>query len=126
MGDEMSGISSCQDCNSKDDIFLHHRVTFRRGVVVGVLYLYGSDATPPQGLVSWFITQVFSRIPDSAARAPERVGGDPAATVAPPSDGGGQSQSANPALFSALVTAKPNDLAVKLDEAGKGAKLKAS
>jgi hypothetical protein len=120
IGDEVAGMSACQDCNAKEDIFLHHRATFRRGVVVATLYLYGSEATAPQSMMSWFAIQAATRIPDAAMHAPERSGELPAASTQP---AGGAVQPAPPARV-ALVMAEPKDLAIKIGEAGKGAKAK--
>jgi hypothetical protein len=119
IGDEVSGLSACLDCNAKEELRLHHRVTFRRGVVVSTLYLYGAAATTPQSLVTWFATQAVSRVPDSATNAPERAGGSPVASAAPAE---GAAQAAPPQ--STLVIAEPKDLAIKIGEAGKGAKMK--
>jgi hypothetical protein len=150
LGDEMSGLSACRDCNAKDEIFLHHRVVVRKGAAVATLYLYGSEQTAPQDLVSWYVSQVVGRVPDSVAHAPEHVGGD-TSTAAPapggdsgqangdqsligtsqPQDGGDQPQASaapQPSTDSRAgpVQASPKDLVVKLDEAGKNAKEKSS
>jgi hypothetical protein len=121
IGDEVSGMSACLDCNAKDDIFLHHRVTVRRGVVVFTLYLYGNEITAPQSLMTWFATQVATRIPDTAAQAPERAGEPQPGASTPPAVSGEQ-QAAPPRV--ALVIADPKDLSIKIGEAGKGAKVK--
>jgi hypothetical protein len=136
--DDISGLSACLDCNAKDEVFLHHRVVFRRGSVVGVLYLYGTDKTAPQDLASWYVSQVVKRVPDAAIAAPEHAGQEQAATDSPPpssddqaqqdqpaASGSGATSAPAPAPAAAVIQANPKDLAVKLGEAGKNAKVKA-
>ena len=120
IGDEVSGLSACLDCNAKEELRLHHRVTFRRGVVVSTLYLYGAESTTPQTLVAWFATQAVGRVPDSAMQAPERAGGEQAASA---EQDGGSDQPAAPAKV-ALIVAEPKELAIKIGEAGKNARMK--
>jgi len=120
IGDEVSGLSACLDCTAKEELRLHHRVTFRRGAVVSTLYLYGAESTTPQSLAIWYATQIVGRVPDAAMKAPERVGGEQAESAAP-ADGIGQ-PAAPPKV--ALVMVEPKELAVKIGEAGKNAKLK--
>jgi hypothetical protein len=117
IGDEVVGLSSCVDCNAKEELRLHHRVVFRRGIVVAVFYLYGAESTTPQSLVTWYVTQAANRVPAEATQAPERVGG-PEAVSTEPSEG-----AAEPAKLG-LVLAEPKSLAIKIGEAGKGAKMK--
>lgn len=136
IGDEVSGLSACVDCNAKDDIFVHHRVAVRRGAVVQTIYLFGSDVTAPQSLATWYATQAVSRVPELAMQVPERVGAEPANAAAPASApaeasastesaGGSASGSASPPAASAPpVQARPKDLAVKIGEAGKRAEAK--
>jgi hypothetical protein len=118
IGDDVSGLSACLDCNAKEELLLHHRVTFRRGVVVATLYLYGPEAATPQSLMMWYATQVANRVPDAALRASEdapqassTADASPAATSTPAS-----------ASVVALIVAEPKNLAVRIGEAGKGAR----
>lgn len=133
VGDEVSGMSACVDCNAKEDIFLHHRVTFRRGVVVATVYLYGSDLTAPQSLATWYAVQAVSRVPDSALQAPEGAAMQPGPAPAPsasaaaqPTSGGAQQAAVSAptgTVGTAIVVAEPKDLAVQIGEAGKNAKV---
>ncbi|MGE3910769.1 MAG: hypothetical protein AB7K36_15525 [Chloroflexota bacterium] len=135
IGDESSALSACDDCNAKDDIYLHHRLVFRRGVVVEVIYIYGNQDTAPQNLMSWFGMQAFGRIPDSASQAPERAGGDPAPAAqtgapapttteaAPVNNPAPAANNPAPPANADLNQANPKDLAVKIDEAGKRAEI---
>ena len=117
IGDEVTGLSSCVDCNAKEELRLHHRVVFRRGIVVAVFYLYGAESTTPQSLVTWYVTQAANRVPAEAVQAPERVAGTEAASA-------GASDGAAEPVKLGLVLAEPKSLAIKIGEAGKGAKMK--
>jgi hypothetical protein len=117
IGDEVAGLSSCLDCNAKEELRLHHRVVFRRGVVVSMLYLYGPESTTPQTLMTWFATQTVGRVPEAAMKAPERVG-DPEVDTTASAD-----QVAAPPKLG-LILAEPKSLAIKIAEAGTGAKVK--
>ena len=119
IGDEVSAISACLDCNAKEELRLHHRVTFRRGVVVAVVYLYGAESTTPQSLASWFVAQAANRVPDAATRAPDSPGDQQSASA--PSAGNVAQQPAPTRV--AVIVAEPRDLAIKIGEAGTGAKV---
>lgn len=111
IGNQSAGLSACLDCTVKDEIFLHHRVVIRWGIVIHVLYFYGPDKLASQGLVNWYIQQIGSRVPEAAMTAPERVGG-PLTTE----------RTAGPA-DPQLVTANPKEIALRIDEVGKRAEL---
>jgi hypothetical protein len=119
IGDEVSGQSGCLDCNAKEELRLHHRVTFRRGVVVATLYLYGTESTTPQSLMTRYATQAANRVPAEATRAPERSA-EQQAVSAP----GAESTQPPGRATVRLVLAEPKDLAIKIGEAGKGARVK--
>jgi hypothetical protein len=120
IGDEVSGMSACLDCNAKEELLLHHRVTLRRGIVVATLYLYGPESATPQSLMTWYAIQVANRIPDAALRAPE--GSSQGAST----DEASTSAQSAPASVSkvGLIVAEPKSLAIKIGEAGKGARAK--
>jgi hypothetical protein len=120
VGDEVSGLSACLDCTAKEELRLHHRVTFRRGVAVVTLYLYGAESTTPQSLMTWYATQAANRVPAEATRAPERSA-EQQAVSAPP---GAESTPPPGREKVPLVLAEPKDLAIKIGEAGKGARVK--
>jgi hypothetical protein len=120
IGDEVSGQSACLDCTAKDELRLHHRVTFRRGVVVATLYLYGAQSTTPQSLMTWYATQAANRVPAEATRAPERSAEQQAVSTPP----GAESTQPPRRATVPLVLAEPKDLAIKIGEAGKGARVK--
>jgi hypothetical protein len=116
----VSGLSACLDCTAKDELRLHHRVTFRRGVVVATLYLYGAQSTTPQSLMTWYATQAANRVPAEATRAPERSAEQQAVSTPP----GAESTQPPRRATVPLVLAEPKDLAIKIGEAGKGARVK--
>jgi hypothetical protein len=111
VGSESAGLSACVDCSVKDEIRLHHRVVIRWGVVVQVLYLYGSDKVNPQDLAQWYVSQLDARIPGEARTAPEVVGQAPTTESTPA-----------PADILMVVDA-PKEFVVTLEEAGKRAKV---
>jgi hypothetical protein len=78
IGDEVSGASACLDCNAKEELRLHHRVTFRRGAVVSILYLIRRgrhDAAEPGDLVRDAGRRPGPRGGDEGARAGRRRAG---------------------------------------------------
>lgn len=109
VGNEAAGLSACVDCTVKDEIRLHHRAVVRWGVVVHVVYLFGSEKVNPQALMNWYLAQIAARVPEAALTAPERPGGEPTTErTAGPSD-------------LRLVTDDPKNLVLKVDEVGKRA-----
>ena len=138
IGDESAALSVCDDCNAKDEIYVHHRAVIRKGPVVTVMYTYGTDGVATQDLATWFAGQAAGRIPDDLkADAPAGPASSPADEGAadPPTGGGAGTNLAsappatgaptNTALPSgAAIQARPHDLAVKLSEAGKNAEMK--
>jgi hypothetical protein len=75
LGDEVNGLSACDDCGADRDYNLHHRLVMRKGLVVSMSYVYGRQSVVPQTLGVWFASKILSRVPDNA------VSGIPAATV---------------------------------------------
>lgn len=135
LGDESAALSGCNDCMGKDEIDVHRRSVVRRGPVVAVVYTYGVDKVITEDLATWFAGQSLSHIPDDitvasgapSADASSVPSADPASAA--PSDSGpaqasGQSTQAQAPSQSQMITARPQDLAIKLAEAGKSAEKK--
>src|SRR5215212_3753185 len=121
LGDESSALSACDDCMAKDEIYVHRRSVIRKGPVVTVVYTYGNDQVLTEDLATWFAGQAVSRIPDDLVTAGGPPPSDPAASA--PTDGSQPGQQSQPAPAQA-IQARPQDLAIKLGEAGKGAEKK--
>jgi hypothetical protein len=131
LGDESAALSACNDCMSKDEIYVHRRTVVRRGPVVTVVYTYGVDKVITEDLATWFAGQALSHIPDDITVASGPPSGD--ASSAPVSDpeqaqpsqsqAEGQSQDQGQSQAQ-LIQAQPRDLAVKLAETGKSAEQK--
>ena len=62
LGDEITALSACDDCNGRN-INLHQRVVLRKGTVVAVIYLYGRESVTKQEIAVWFTGQVANRLP---------------------------------------------------------------
>jgi hypothetical protein len=131
LGDESAALSACSDCMSKDEIYVHRRTVVRRGPVVTVVYTYGVDKVITEDLATWFAGQALSHIPDDipVASGPPSIDGSSAPDADPgqarptgqPHQPEGQSQDQGQGQ---TITARPQDLAVKLAEAGKSAEKK--
>jgi hypothetical protein len=126
IGDESSALSGCNDCMAKDEIYVHRRTVVRKGPVVTVVYTYGNDKVITEDLATWFAGQAASHIPDDIvvaagprASAPASAGSPDESQPAPEGQPGAESQSQPQA-----IQTRPQDLVVKIDEAGKGAEKK--
>jgi hypothetical protein len=130
IGDESAALSVCNDCNAKDDVYVHHRAVVRKGPVVTVIYTYGTDGVATQDLATWFAGQAVSRIPNDikvAETAPTTGEAATAGVATASSPESGTSAAALPAAVSSggqVVTTRPQDLAIMLAEAGKSAERK--
>jgi len=131
-GDQISALSACDDCLANVNLLLHHRIVIRKGPVVSVQYLYGTEAVTTQDLAGWFAIQSLGHIPDGVPMASAPGPSQGAGSSGP---GSGSEQAPQPAASaapspqaaasSAGVQARPSDLAIALGEAGKGAEKKA-
>ena len=131
-GVQISALSACDDCLANVNLLLHHRIVIRKGPVVSVQYLYGTEAVTTQDLAGWFAIQSLGHIPDGVPMASAPGPSQGAGSSGP---GSGSEQAPQPAASaapspqaaasSAGVQARPSDLAIALGEAGKGAEKKA-
>ena len=117
VGDEVAGLSACEDCLADETINLHHRVVVRKGPVVSVVYLYGRERVATQDLATWFAVQAASRVPDGLV-AEGLPPNSPGEALTAPSADPGSGTAPGPA-----IQGQPRDFAVTLDEAGKWAEL---
>ena len=123
LGDESSALSACNDCMAKDEIYVHRRTVVRRGPVVAVVYTYGVDKVITEDLATWFAGQALSHIPDGITVASGPPSADPTPSASADS-GQPQPSPAQPPAQSQAIQARPQDLAIKLSEAGKSAEKK--
>ncbi|HYU17252.1 MAG TPA: hypothetical protein VEQ11_00995 [Chloroflexota bacterium] len=62
IGDDVTTLSACDDCNANRTFNLHHRIVARKGNVVAVLYLFGRESNTTQKLATWYISQILFRV----------------------------------------------------------------
>lgn len=132
IGDEASALSACDDCAAQSEFSLHHRIVIRKATAVSVVYLFGLESVTTQDLAVWFVSKAVGHIPDTlASSAPEPP---PTAGTTDPNAATGASAAPVPepapapasinASGAGMVDARPKDLAVRIDEAGKRAEIK--
>jgi hypothetical protein len=127
LGDESAALSGCNDCMAKDEIYVHRRSVVRKGPVVTVVYTYGADTVITEDLATWFAGQAASHIPGDISAAGGSAPSSNDQGVASTSDGAPAPQPDDSGAgqgHEQVIQTRPKDLAIRLDEAGKGAEKK--
>lgn len=62
LGDDVTALSACIDCNGAGGINLHQRVVVRKSNVVSVVYIFGRDKIATRELTKYFVTKTLERI----------------------------------------------------------------
>lgn len=59
--EQTEALSACNDCNGRDQLFLHHRIVQQRNNVVSILYLYGRDKRGTEEITTQKESEIWQR-----------------------------------------------------------------